>query len=274
MKFATLRWVAAAFAAAVLAAPAAQADQLADIKAKGSLMCGLTIVQPFAYTDPNTREVIGYEVDLCRALAADLGVKAEYKVVAADVRVPELTQGRIDALVALMSYTKERAEVIDFSNAYIEDGFYFFTLKDSDIKAPDELADKRISAAKGSLYATIAARKYPNAQVITFDDGPLAFLAMKQGKVDATIQRSSAAVGLQLRSPAGSPEIRMLEPPLVVQGSGFGVRKGEPAFLAHLDGFLDRMEASGQAQALWDKWLGKDSPYKLERKFKFGRKMT
>ncbi|WP_181184083.1 transporter substrate-binding domain-containing protein [Prosthecodimorpha hirschii] len=274
MKRTVIRWLAAAFVAAAAAAPPAHADQLADIKAKGTLTCGLTIVQPFAYTDPKSREVIGYEVDLCGALAADLGVKAEYKVVAADVRVPELTQGRIDLLVALMSYTKERAEVIDFSNAYVEDGFYFITLRDSDIKAVDELSDKRISAAKGSLYATIAARKFPNAQVITFDDGPLAFLAMKQGKVDATIQRSSAAVGLQLRSPAGSPDIRLLDPPLVVQGSGFGLRKGEPALLAYLNGFLDKMEAAGNAQVLWDKWLGKDSPYKLERKFKFGRKMT
>ena len=84
---------------------------------------------------------------------------------------------------------------------------------------------------------------------------------------------TAAAVGLQLRSPPGSPEIRMLEPPLLVQGSGFGVRKGEDAFLQHLNAFLDKLEGSGKAQALWDKWLGKDSPYKLERKFKFGNKM-
>ena len=265
---------AAALSAFLLAAPKAAADQLDDIKSAGKIVCGLTIVQPFAYNDPKTREVVGFEVDLCKLLADDLKVKMEYKVVAADVRVPELVQGRVDVLDALMSYTKERAQVIDFSHEYVEDGFYFIVRKDSPINKVDELADKRISVAKGSLYQVAAQRKFPKASVISFDDGPLAFLAMQQGKVDATVQRSAAAVGLQLRSPKGTPEIRLLEPPLLVQGSGFGVRKGEARFLAYLNDFLDRLEASGEAQKLWDKWLGSNSDYKLPRKFKVGTPMT
>lgn len=273
MGFMKIAAAAAAFALSTLTTATAHADQLADIKAAGKLVCGLTIVQPFAYTNPETREVIGYEVDLCRMVAEDLGVKMEYKVVAADVRVPELVQGRIDILAALMSYTPERAQVIDFSNQYVEDGFYFIVTEDSDIKEVEQLADKRISVAKGSLYQTAAARKFPNASIISYDDGPLAYLALQQRKVDATIQRSAAAVGLQLRSPEGSPKIRLLEPPLIRQGSGFGVRKGEDAFRAHLNNYLDRIEASGEAQKLWDRWLGSESPYKLERKFKLGQPM-
>ncbi|TPJ57635.1 transporter substrate-binding domain-containing protein [Mesorhizobium sp. B2-6-1] len=252
---------------------AAHARQLEDIKANGKFVCGLTIVQPFAYYDQTTREVVGYEVDLCNMIAADLGVKSEGKVVAADVRVPELIEGRIDLLAALMSYTKERAKVIDFSNQYVEDGFYFIVREDSPIAKVDQLSDKRISAAKGSLYQSAAARKFPDANVIAFDDGPLAFLALQQGKVDATIQRSAAAVGLQLRSPEGSPKIRLLEPPLLRQGSGFGIRKGEDEFKAYLNSFLDKLEASGEAQKLWDKWLGSKSDYKLERTFKIGKAM-
>ncbi len=119
-----------------------------------------------------------------------------------------------------------------------------------------------------------AERKFPDADVISYDDGPLAFLALQQGKVDATIQRAAAAVGLQQRSPAGSPETMLLDPPLLRQGSGFGIRKGEDQFKAYLNGFLDRMEASGDAQKLWDKWLGKDSEYKFARTFKVGEAMN
>ncbi|MBZ9870408.1 transporter substrate-binding domain-containing protein [Mesorhizobium sp. BR1-1-9] len=253
---------------------AASADQLDTIKSAGKIVCGLTVVQPFAYNDSQTREMVGFEVDLCKILAADLKVKMEYKVVSADTRVPELVQGRVDVLDALMSYTKERAKIIDFSNEYIEDGFYFIVHKDSSVTKVEELSDKRISVAKGSLYQVAAERKFPDADVIAFDDGPLAFLAMQQGKVDATVQRSAAAVGLQLRSAAGSPEIRLLDPPLLVQGSGFGVRKGEHRFRDYLNGLLDRLESSGQAQQLWDKWLGKDSDYKLTRNYKVGKPLT
>lgn len=255
-------------------ASTAHADQLADIKAKGSITCGLTVVQPFAYYKPDTREIVGYEVDLCGMLAKDIGVKMEYQVLAADVRVPALTQGRVDVLDALISYTKERAQVIDFSNQYVADGFFFIVRKDSGITKVDDLATKRISVAKGSLYQVAAERKFPEASVISFDDGPLAFLALQQGKVDATIQRAAAAVGLQQRSPAGSPQTVLLDPPLLRQGSGFGIRKGEDQFKTYLNGFLDRMEASGDAQKLWDKWLGADSEYKFPRAFKVGEAMN
>jgi polar amino acid transport system substrate-binding protein len=187
--------------------------------------------------------------------------------------VPELVQGRVDILIGLLSWTKERAQLVDFSNAYVEDGFYFITLKTSPIKSVDELADKRISVAKGSIYQSAAKKKFPDASVIAFDDGPLAFLALQQGKVDATIQRSAAAVGLQLRSPPGAPEIQLLQPPLLRQGSGFAIRKNEPAFMAYLNSFLDKLEASGEAQKLWDRWVGAQSPYKLERTFKVGQPM-
>jgi polar amino acid transport system substrate-binding protein len=274
MKFLGLCIAAAASAMLLTDASTASADQLDAIKSAGKIVCGLTVVQPFAYNDPKTREVVGFEVDLCKILADDLKVTMEYKVLSADTRVPELVQGRVDILDNLMSFTKERAQIIDFSNEYVEDGFYFIVQKDSPITKVDELSDKRISVAKGSLYQVAAVRKFPNANVIAFDDGPLAFLAMQQGKVQATVQRSAAAVGLQLRSPPGSPQIRLLDPPLLVQGSGFGVRKGEDRFRNYLNEFLDRLESSGKAQQLWDKWLGKDSDYKLTRNYKVGKPLT
>ncbi len=143
--------IISALVAAAMVSSVVHADELADIKARKSIICGLTVVQPFAYYKPDTREIVGYEVDLCGMLAKDLGVKMEYQVLSADIRVPALTQGRVDLLDALISYTKERAQVIDFSNQYVADGFYFIVRKDSGITKVDDLADKRISVAKVSL---------------------------------------------------------------------------------------------------------------------------
>src|SRR4051812_24963106 len=95
------------------AAGLAQADQLADIKQKGTLVCGtLGIAEPFSFTNAQTREVQGYDVDFCKVLAKSLGVKLELKLVAVPARIQELQQGRVDVLAANLGYTPERAEQI------------------------------------------------------------------------------------------------------------------------------------------------------------------
>ncbi len=76
---------------------AAHADQLADVKAKGSLVCGVVgALEPFAFEDAAKREVVGYDVDFCKAVDKRIGLKAELKVISLDERIPELTLGRED----------------------------------------------------------------------------------------------------------------------------------------------------------------------------------
>lgn len=73
----------------------AQADQLADIKARGTLVCGvLANFEPFGFQDPASREIVGYDVDYCKGVAKALGVKPVLQVVSMEARIPELLQGR------------------------------------------------------------------------------------------------------------------------------------------------------------------------------------
>ncbi|HEY4067672.1 MAG TPA: transporter substrate-binding domain-containing protein, partial [Burkholderiaceae bacterium] len=88
----------AALAGALAQQPAC-ADQLADVKARGTLVCGvLGSFEPFGYTDTASRAVVGYDVDVCNAVARHLGVKAEVKPVSIEARISELQQGRMDLL--------------------------------------------------------------------------------------------------------------------------------------------------------------------------------
>ncbi|MGO7374168.1 transporter substrate-binding domain-containing protein, partial [Rhizobium ruizarguesonis] len=69
-------------------------------------------VPHFASPDPKTREMAGFDVDLCGAIAKELGVKAEIKPVSVEARVPEVKLGRVDITVANLAYTLSRAEQI------------------------------------------------------------------------------------------------------------------------------------------------------------------
>ncbi|MNN39239.1 cystine transporter subunit [compost metagenome] len=62
--------------------------------------------------------------------------------------------------------------------------------------------------------------------------------------------------------------IKVLDAPLGQEPWGLGLKKGEPQLVAAVNSALDNMEASGEAQAIFDKWLGKDSEYHMQRTFK------
>ena len=80
---------------------AANADQLQDIMQRKELNCGtFADVPPFAAPDPKTREMVGFDVDMCSAIAKRLGVAAKITPLSVAARVPEVKLGRVDITVA------------------------------------------------------------------------------------------------------------------------------------------------------------------------------
>ncbi|WP_192886545.1 transporter substrate-binding domain-containing protein [Agrobacterium sp. LAD9] len=249
----------------------AAADELADIKARGTLVCGVIgISEPYGYVNPKTQEVEGYEVDLCSKLAERLGVKAEPKVTSSEARLPELLQGRVDVLAALITYSAERAKQIDYSNSYLVEPFRYLVRADSGIKDFSQLETARIANVKGSLLEKVTKERFPGATNISFEDQSAAFLALQQGKAVALAGRDTTLKALQNRAGDGAAPTEFVQEPLLVQRTGFGLRKGEEPLLKEINAFLTDLEASGEAQKLFDKWMGKDSAFKITRSFKVG----
>jgi len=97
--------VTLALSGVAIALPA-KADQLDTIMSAKTLRCATYAdVPPFASPDPKTREMVGFDVDLCKAIADELGVKAEIKPISVEARVPEVKLGRVDITVANLAYT-------------------------------------------------------------------------------------------------------------------------------------------------------------------------
>jgi polar amino acid transport system substrate-binding protein len=247
----------------------ANADELADIKARGTLICGVvTALQPFGYQDTDTRQVSGYDIDFCKGIAAAMGVKPEIKVVAVDARIPELLQGRVDVLAAILGFNKPRAEQIAFSKTYFVSRQIIAVKSDSPYKKRDDMAGKRVSAIKGSSGAAMMQAVLPTAQLINYDDGPSAFMALVQNKVDGFLLSESLMKRFIDKLGSDSRTITVIEPPVGTEYWGIGVKKGESALLAAVNKSLESMESSGQSQEIFDKWLGNKSALKMTRQFK------
>ncbi|WP_231502479.1 ABC transporter substrate-binding protein [Herbaspirillum sp. RV1423] len=244
----------------------AYADRLADIKARGTLICAtLTSSEPLGFQDPETRQVVGFDVDMCGAVAKQLGVKLEHKGVSVEARVPELALGRVDLVSAALGYTKERAEQIDFTSSHYQTPIKLIAHSNGGFNKVEDLAEKRISANKGSTPELFARRALPKATILTFQDTPAAFLALAQNKVQ----------GLALSQPSGvrfvnesNGQYKFLDGSLAWEPTALGVKKNEPALLKAVNEALDKMEKSGEIDALWTKWFGPKTKFNIVREKK------
>lgn len=250
----------------------ATADTLADIKARGTLVVGVQATAPsFSFLDPKTKELSGYEIDLAKAFAESLGVKADLKVVSSEARIPSLQQGQVDLLVALITYSKERAQQLSFSNAYLNEAFRILVRRDAGIGSLADLETARIGNVKGSLLEKVVAQRFPKATNVSFEDQTATFLSLQQDRLQAMAGRETNLRTLQIKAgPDGAPT-DLLEEPLLRQSTGVVARKDDAALIAAVNAFLDQWEASGAAAAAFDKWLGAGSDLKLTRQFKVGQ---
>ncbi|WP_459614974.1 ABC transporter substrate-binding protein [Bordetella sp. 2513F-2] len=246
----------------------AHADQLDDIKARGELVCGtLGTSQPFSFQDAATRTVVGYDVDMCKLVADKLGVKVNYKLLSVAARVPELNEGRVDILAANLGYSPERAQQIAFSHAYYVSPQKLLVRKDSGLTTIESVNGRRVAATKGSSSEREIKRILDKSRVLGFADSSAAYLALQQKKVDAQFASELVLVRLQLQSPPTAP-VSIIGKSVFDESWGLGMRKSEPRFIEAVNRILDEAETSGEAVALFEKWFGADTPYKLQRSFK------
>ena len=251
----------------VALAGTATADTLSEVKKKGVLVAGVKDSTPgFGFVDEKTREIVGYDVDFCSAIAKKIGVKLELKPVTSASRMPQLIAGNIDIIAATMTKTAERATQIDFSYTYFLTGQKFIARKGT-VKTLADLDGKRIGTAKGSTSEQNAKKALPKATILSFDDYPQAFLALEQGKVFAMTTDESILANILGKAPDKEkyeiPDIRISDEPY-----GLGIRKGEKTFLDLVNKTLLEMEKSGEAKTIFDRWFGPNSTTHLQRNFK------
>ena len=260
----TKMWKAALLMVVVslfLGLPGANASKLEDIKARGTLIAGVKDSQPpFGYVDEETKQLVGFEPELCAALAAKLGVKLELKPVTSSTRIPMLEQGAIDIIAATMTHKIEREEKIDFSITYFPAAQKLLVKKDGDIKSVADLAGKKVGSAKGSTSEQNVKKAQPACEVISFETYPEAFLAMKQGKVAAVT--TDAPILLGIRNSDDNPENwAIVGEDIAAEPYGIGLPENDSDLRDAVNIALMEMWKSGEYQKLYDKWFGEKTKF-------------
>ncbi|WP_233848972.1 transporter substrate-binding domain-containing protein [Paraburkholderia sp. HD33-4] len=244
----------------------AHADQLADIKSRGELTCGVySNVEPFSYPNAQTRQLEGMDVDLCNAVAKHLGVKPKLEPLAVEARIPQLKLGRVDIVIANLAYTKTRSTQIDFSDSYYSTREVLIVKKADAGKKLADFAGQKISAADGSTSAQSIPISIKGGQAVTFHDTSSAFLALEQNKVKGFVTNQMTATKIAKQVEGTDGAVAIAAEPMLVEPIAVGLRQNEPAMLAAVNKALGAMEQSGEMSSIFDKWLGPKTPYGLTR---------
>ena len=262
-KASGLRLVLAAVSLTITSA-AARADLLADILQRKELRCGtFADVPPFAAPDPKTREMVGFDVDLCTAIAKRLGVTATVTPLSVEARVPEVKLGHVDLTVANLAYTLSRAEQIQFSDPYYIAKEMLAVKASNPGTTKADFKGKRLASAKGSTSELSI--KLNSSQPLTFQDTGSAFMAVQQNKALGMVANTMTITKLVSQSKESGSELKMIEEPMLLEPICIGMKKDEPALLAKINETLVAMDQAGEINQIWDKWLGPSTEYKMTR---------
>jgi polar amino acid transport system substrate-binding protein len=169
--------------AVLVTSTTANADQLADIKQKGTLVVGVkTDYPPWGMRDANGN-IVGMEPDMAAEVAKRLGVKLELVPVVSSNRMQFLQQGKIDLMIATMSVTPERRKAVGIVDPlYYAAGVALLTNKDANIKSVDDLKGKPVCALQGAYYNNDMQSKYTQTDLVAFKGIPEAEQALLDGR--------------------------------------------------------------------------------------------
>jgi polar amino acid transport system substrate-binding protein len=212
---------------------------------------------PFNYRD-KTGELVGFNVDLARAICADLKITCTIQAWPWEQAGKALEDGQGDALIAGLAMTKQNGDLYDFSDIYLMLPGRFVTLKAAAAGFdPANLDGKSVAVRKGSAHEEFVERYLPNAKIAEFDTEPEALAAVHDKKADAYFGDAMRASFWFNDNPdccsfAGAPYFR---PDLFGDGLSIAIAAGHDAVRQAIDYSLRRLKKDGTLDELYLRWF-------------------
>lgn len=206
---------------------------------------------PYIFRDPaDPNRIIGFEVDLAQALAAEMGLKPEFVQNQWDGLIPGLQRGNYDVVVNGIEITDDRKAVVGFSDPYFL-AYEMLTVRKDDYGI-NTLADLKGRKA-GTLKACLAERilkSTPGVEVLGYDTQTTLYDDLANGRIDAVLLDQPAAVYY------GGADRRLRNLPGQFGALAYGVcvRKGDAKLLASVNAVLRRLTRGGALRRIYERW--------------------
>jgi polar amino acid transport system substrate-binding protein len=241
----------------LMAVAPASADVLDSVLKRKTLRVGVSEFAPWTLRT-ESGELIGFEIDLARKLAEDMGVKAEFTVYQWNDIINALQLGEIDLIAGGMAITPARALQVNFSRPVATSGVGIATNTGmtEDIETLADLNEPSITitTVADSLAASVANRLFDEANVQVFAEPGPAEAEVVEGRAHAYIATMPEVRFLSLKN-ARTVDMPISEP-LLGSSEALAVRRGEQAFLNFLDAWVTARQSDKWITTTHEYWFG------------------
>ena len=235
----------------------AQAGVIDDAVKRGTLRVGMDpTYMPFEMTNKRG-EIIGFEVDLLKAMTKAMGVKLELVSTSYDGIIPALLTDKFDMIGSGMTLTQERNLRINFSEPFIVVGQTLLIRKElaDKVKSYKDLnsADYRITSKIGTTGEMVAKKLIAQAKYSGFDNEQEALMDVVNGKADAFIY--DAPYNVVAVNKAGAGKLVFLDQPFTFEPLAFGLKKGDYDSINWINNWLHQIREDGTYDRIHAKWF-------------------
>ncbi|CDN52365.1 amino acid ABC transporter substrate-binding protein [Neorhizobium galegae] len=247
--------VAAALIHAAALTPSLAGENLAAVRSAGVFKIGTEgTYAPFTFHDASGK-LVGFDVEIGQAVAAKLGVKAEFIEGKWDGLIAGLDAKRYDTVINQVGITEARKQKYDFSEPYIASKAVLIVRQDnSDIKGFADLKGKKSAQSLTSNFGKIA--EQAGAELVGTDGFDQSIQLVLTRRADATINDSLSFLDFKKQKPDAPVKIAAQQDN--ADYSGIIIRKGEPELLGAINKALADIKADGTYQKISDKYFGQD----------------
>lgn len=228
---------------------------LDSIKFKDEIVIGVKDdSKPFGYVENG--KLKGFDIEISdvvakRILNSEESSKIRFKVLSPEEKIFALNSKDVDMVIAVMSITPSRLEIIDFSQPYYVAGLSILANKKARINGVSDLNDKNVAVILGTTGEQTLRHLAPSAKIRGAKTYPESFELLKKGEVDAVFADDSLLYGFVM----DNKNYKILPKRYSEEYYAIAIRKGDKRLQNTLNTIIDELHQSGELARMRQKWL-------------------
>lgn len=232
------------------AASETETAELSTVEPGKLIMSTNAAFPPYEMTT-DSGEFEGIDIETAQAIADKLGLELQIDDMDFDAALLAVQQGKSDMVMAGVTVTDERQNVMDFTDSYATGIQSIIVKEDSDIASVDDLAGKKIGTQRGTTGYLYCSDDFGDENVVAYDDGLTAVQMLNNGQVDCVVIDNAPAKEFI----AANPGLKLLDTAYVEESYAIGVGKGNTELKDAINTALEELKADGTLQAIVDKYI-------------------
>ena len=231
---------------------------LGSVQAQELVVGSSATYRPFAYESP-TKEIVGYDVDIIKAVAQKAGLKIKIVNTPWTGIFAALNNGDVDLVISGVTINDKRKQSYDFTAPYFEARQLIAVPQSSNVKSLQDLAGKKVGVVTGSTGDDISSRAFgkTNPEIRRFESTPVVISELANSGLDAAIGDNGV---IAFRVQEHKTLKTVSDPSFPKEYFGIVVKQGNKALQDKLNAGLAAIKADGSYATIYKKWFQADAP--------------